>query len=447
MLTVIVALEVFLVITLRRRALAELETAAVVEAQSIAARIGREFMLPRRQDELRDELMPRFEPQVEGRIIVVDRGGTLVADTEGNAFLGTEYATPGRPELVTALAQQRPVSVVRYSDELGTDIMATAVPIIDEASFSGAVRITRSTAQVGANVGRIVFGLVAIGLAPLIAGLVLAFGLANTIARPLARLAEAARRLGGGDLSVRAEEAQGAREIEALAHSFNDMADRLERTVRAQREFVANASHQLRTPLTGMKLRLESAVGDANSEDLRRQLQAADREVDRLSEIVDRLLVIARRLEAGESTVVDLGEAAGTALTRWTERGERLGARLSATGEGAAAQADPTDVAQILDNLIDNAIAYAPGPILIETGRDDSTAFLAVEDRGLGIPEEERTAVLERFSRGKGAPAGGSGLGLAIVRELAEKWGGEVRLGDGNNGGTRIEVRFIAGEI
>jgi signal transduction histidine kinase len=444
---VIVALEVFLVITLRQRALAELETAAVVEAQSIAARIGHEFMLPKRRDQLQTELMPRFAPQVEGRIIVVDRSGILVADSEGDGLLGADYATPRRPELVSALAEQRPISVVRFSDRLGTEIMATAVPIIDESSFSGAVRITRSTAQVGANVWRIALGLVAIGLAPLIAGLVLAFGLANALARPLTRLAEAARRLGEGDLSVRAEKGQGAREIEALAHSFNDMADRLERTVRAQREFVANASHQLRTPLTGMKLRLEAAVGDARSDELRRQLEAADREIDRLSEIVDRLLVMARRVETGESTVVDLGKAARDALARWTERSQRLGSSLSSAGEGAAAQADPTDVAQILDNLIDNAITYAPGPIHVETGRDDSAAILAVEDRGPGIPEEERASVFERFSRGSSAPAGGSGLGLAIVRELAERWGAEVRLQEGSEGGTRIEVRFIASDI
>jgi len=405
-------------------------------------------MAPEMRNYLRTELMPVFDRQFDGRIIVVDKRGILAADSESEQSLDTRYATPQRPELLAALDRDRPraTSIVRYSDALQNEIMATAVPIRDEFDVVGAVRITRSTDQVSANVWRIALGLIVIGLAPLLAGLVLAFGLANAIARPLARLADAARRLGEGDLSVRAQDIEGAREIEGLAGSFNDMADRVERALRAQREFVANASHQLRTPLTGMKLRLESASAAAQGSHQKQQLEAAEREVDRLSEIVDRLLVMARRIESGESRVVDLGEAAGAALARWAGRAERLGAHLSLRSKGASAQADRTDVDQIFDNLIDNAITYAPGPILIETGLEDSRAFVAVEDRGPGIPEAERENVVERFRRGSGAPAGGSGLGLAIVRELAEKWGGDVSLAEGKEGGARIEVRFVASQ-
>jgi signal transduction histidine kinase len=219
------------------------------------------------------------------------------------------------------------------------------------------------------------------------------------------------------------------------------MAGRLERTVQAQREFVANASHQLRTPLTGMKLRLESARAQTEDADVGRQLEAADTEVDRLAETVNRLLLMAREVEEGiarPAHTTDLRAAAGRAAERWAERAERLHSTLQLRGPSATAQIDPTDLDQILDNLLDNAIAYAPGPIELETG----ATYVAVRDRGPGIPTDERQRVTERFFRGRGAPSGGSGLGLAIVRELAERWGGGVRIEAPEDGGTRIQVWF-----
>jgi len=271
------------------------------------------------------------------------------------------------------------------------------------------------------------------------AGLVIAFALAGSLARPLSRLAATARRLGSGDLTARAGNVRGAREIDELGHSFDEMADRLERTVQAQREFVANASHQLRTPLTGMKLRLESAAAQSNDAEVQRQVKAAETEVDRLAETVNRLLLMSREVEAGTADTsrrADLREAAARACERWSERAERMASTVQTHGDAAVAEIDPTDLDQILDNLLDNAIAYAPGAVVIETGR----TFVAVRDQGPGIPAEERERVTERFYRGRGAPSGGSGLGLAIVRDLAERWGGSVALEGPDDGGTRILV-------
>jgi two-component system, OmpR family, sensor kinase len=376
---------------------------------------------------------------VGGRVIVVDADGNLVADSAGPEEIGTAFATPGRPEIGSALSGQ-PHSQIRDSADLGHDIIATAVPIQEEGEIVGAVRITKNVQQVNDNVRNVTLGLIAIGVAGLVAGLLLAFGLAGSLSRPLTRLAKTAKDLGEGDLSARAGEVRGPREIEELGRSFDEMAQRVERSVQAQREFVANASHQLRTPLTAMKLQIEGAITDAEDEAVRERLLAADREVDRLAEIVDRLLVMAREIEEGTSARVDVEEAARRAVDRWTERAAQRRSSLEVRGEGGTARADATDLDQIFDNLIDNATSYAPGEVTVETERSNGRVVVAVRDRGNGIPPEEVARITERFYRGKEAPAGGSGLGLAIARQLAEKWGGTLTVESSLGEGTRVEV-------
>ena len=438
LLVLLLALGIPLTINLQRRATAELETQALIQAQGIAALIEeRDLDDPQRLD----QIVLETAPQVGGRVLVVDAEGVMLADSDGPASLGVLYATPGRPELEAAL-DGIPTSDIRDSADLGHDIMATAVPIQEAGVVLGAVRITKNVQQVNDHVRNITLGLAAVGLAGLGAGLLLAFGLAGSLSRPLSRLADSAKRLGAGDLTTRAGSIRGAREIEDLGRSFDEMAGRLERSAQAQREFVANASHQLRTPLTAMKLRLEGAIAESHEPEVRTRLEAADREVDRLSEIVDRLLVMARQIEEGASSRVDVGEAVTRARDRWDERARHLDSTVLSSGEGGVARADPTDLDQILDNLLDNAIAYAPGEITIGSAVADGAVVVAVQDHGPGIPAADLVQVTERFYRGATAPSGGSGLGLAIARQLAEKWGGSLQISSTLGAGTNVEVRL-----
>ena len=437
---VILALGIPLTVNLQRRATTELENRAVIQAQGIAAQIGTENI---DDPERLDRIVNQAAAQLGGRVIAVDDQGILVADSDGPESLGASYATPGRPEIRNALAGT-PFSQIRDSFDLGHDIMATAVPIQDQQRLLGAVRVTRSVQQVNDNVRNVTIGLAAIGVAALVSGMLLAFGLAGSLSRPLTRLAAAAKRLGVGDLSARAGKVGGGTEVEELGHSFDEMADRLERSVHAQREFVANASHQLRTPLTAMKLRLEGAIADAPNDELKARLEAADREVDRLSGIVDRLLVMAREIEEGGPAQVDLREAMDRAVARWNERAGDRDSTVVSRGDGGSARVDPTDLDQILDNLLDNATAYAPGEVTIESGGLNGRLFVAVQDQGPGIASDDLARVTERFYRGRGAPSGGSGLGLAIARQLAEKWGGTLSVESIGGEGTRVEVRLDA---
>jgi Signal transduction histidine kinase len=248
--------------------------------------------------------------------------------------------------------------------------------------------------------------------------------------------------LARGDLSARVGHIGGAQEIRGLGDSFDEMADRVERTVKSQRQFVANASHQLRTPLTGMKLRLEAAAADTKDPEVRREILAADQEVDRLADTVDRMLMIAKEVEEGHASPVDLRDTADRAAVRWLDRAAQAGTSVVVTGERGGALADPLDLDQVVDNLIDNALAYGVGPIEIQTTHRDGLVSLCVRDHGTGIPVKDRERVADRFYRGEAAGHTGSGLGLAIAKELAERWGGQLVISNDEGGGARIEVRL-----
>ena len=302
LLVVIVALTIPLAINLRARARSELESQALLSAQTIAAGIGKEGL---QSGPALNHEVTTYADEVDGRVIVIDADGTVLADSSGLAKPnGADYATCGRPEILSALGlacldprtgrvgpatpkTPKPETTIRYSHTLGAELLAAAAPVLDQGNVFGAVRITQNIAGVNTAVRRVTIAIVLIGLAGLAAGMLVAFALANSLARPLTKLASAAQRLGAGDLAARAGDVGGASEIQALGDSFDEMAGRVERTVRSQREFVANASHQLRTPLTGMKLRLEAAAAETDDPELRRQIAAADLEVDRLADTVD----------------------------------------------------------------------------------------------------------------------------------------------------------------
>jgi signal transduction histidine kinase len=448
LLVVIVALTVPLALNLRGRARTEAEKSALLSAQTIAAGIGRENV---KVGQKLNHLVVAYATQLGGRVIVTNEDGIVLADSQSDA-VGNFYANPLRPEMRTALGMAttpdgqpippQPDSLLRYSTDLRAQLLAAAAPILDEGRVYGAVRLTQDVTDVVNQVRNVTIGIAIVGLFGLLAGLIIAFGLAESLSRPLAKLAAASKQIGAGDLSARAGDIGGATEIRDLATSFDEMAGRVERTVRSQREFVANASHQLRTPLTGMKLRLESAATQTDDPDLTRQIAAADADVDRMAETVNRMLVMADEVERGEATMVELRSLAEDAVARWQERAEHMDTFVAATGDPAHTLANPADVEQVVDNLIDNALGHGSGPIELTTGKEAGRVFLAVRDHGKGIPSEERARVTERFYRGKSAPSGGSGLGLAIAQELSEKWGGSLEIIDAEGGGTRIELRL-----
>src|SRR3954464_7308237 len=246
LLVVIVALEVPLSINVSDRVNAEVEADSAAQAQVVAANVSDQLRRPARVQQIADQAAQTLD----GLVFVIDGRGRQIASSEGTGN-GTPTDDP-----VALQALQGNIAQGRHHE--GRDVLSTAVPIVRNGRTVGALEVEQDLGAVRTQVRQDVLALVGIGALALILGLGVAWILAGSIARPLRSLGEAARRRAEGDTEARAP-AQGSREQVEVAQEFNEMADRLEAVLESQRAFVADASHQLRTPLTGLRLRLEAA--------------------------------------------------------------------------------------------------------------------------------------------------------------------------------------------
>jgi signal transduction histidine kinase len=437
----VLALGVPLALSLKARVSAEVRSQARGQADLTAATAA-DLLGNSRRGELAG-LARAAGGSVHGRVLVVDGSGVVLADSASPAQVGTSYRA--RPEIAAALGG-RPVQFQRASHTLGQEILATAVPIIRNGAPAGAVRVTQSVAAVRDAVRRVELGLGLIGLIVLAMGLTAGAVIAGQIARPLRRLERVAKRVAAGDLSARAQ-IEGSAEQRSLAASFNEMTDRIATLLAAQKEFVADASHQLRTPLTGLRLRIEEARAAGVHPNAAVELDAGVSEVDRLAQIVEELLMLGR---AGERELpgerLDLGELAAHARERWrATAAERQIVLDSDLGDTQPVWGARADVERALDALVENALRYSASGSHVTISA--AAGGVAVSDRGQGVAEDERQAIFERFHRGsagRGSP-GGTGLGLTIARELASKWGGEVSVGNRAGGGAVATLTFPNG--
>lgn len=370
------------------------------------------------------------------RVVVVDAMRTLVADSEQSAV---ERAFD-RPEIDQALAG-RLDSDVRASATLGTDLRFVAAPIVQGRSVVGAVRFSLPESLVTEQVRSTVLWLLVFIVAVMVAAGLVAWLLARSIAGPLRRLSQVATDL-PEDLTLRAEERDGPIEVRSVAVALNGTADRLIGLLRRQERVAADASHHLRTPLTGVRLRLEAIEDTSDQESVRLQAIAATTEVDRLTRRIDQVLELARAdAGAGRAERIDASDLVGDRLAAAgvvaQERGLVLESRVT---PGIVVSCAVGTVARVIDELVGNAFSYARGCVLVTLVRTPDEAVLTVEDDGSGLPETELETIFERFRRGSGSIDGGSGLGLALVRESARASGGDASARRSAMGGLAVTV-------
>jgi signal transduction histidine kinase len=296
---------------------------------------------------------------------------------------------------------------------------------VRSGSSRGAVVVAEGPAsEVHDRVLRAWLVIAALAVGGVAAAVALAFVQARRLARPLESLADTSARLGEGDFSTRAGRF-AIPEVDALAHTFDATAARIARLVAREREFSANVSHQLRTPLTALRLRLEELSLRPATEEERSELDAALHELDRLEGTIADLLSYARREQAGEAVEVDLTELGRRHVITWAVLFDRAGRRLELdAGRAMAVRASPGAVGQVIDVLLDNALQHGDGRVRVTLGHTGRQAWLRVEDEGPGVP----SATAERiFERGASA-AGGTGIGLHLAQVLARAEGGDLRL-------------------
>jgi signal transduction histidine kinase len=374
------------------------------------------------------------------RVVIVNPAGTAVATSDDDqSATGSSYVS--RPEIADALTGQI-TSGQRHSDTLGFDLVYVTVPVLSGEKITGAVRLTYPASEVTDRVsGQLTVLWTVAATTVLLTGL-LAYLMAGAVTRRIKRLQKATERLAEGDLSARTEEDEGAPELRALAGSFNRMADRLEHLLQQQKGFASDASHQLRTPLTGLRLRLENAVDSLGSDPEKAQVMVADslEETYRLQRIIDGLLLLSRADSREVARVnVDLSAVAWNRLEQWEALAEETGVRITLDALAEAnVTAMPGAAEQIIDNLIDNALAVAPPGSLIRLvvshPENDGMVELHVIDEGPGLSAEDSQRAFNRFWRGQGSSEG-TGLGLAIVQQLAEASGAAASLAPRSAGG------------
>jgi heavy metal sensor kinase len=282
-----------------------------------------------------------------------------------------------------------------------------------------------------AQLRKLTFGALA---ALFLASLGIGYAVAGRVLRPVGKITAAARRIQATNLSERLALEGPQDELKTLADTFDDMLERLDSSFTAQRQFVADASHELRNPLAVIQTNADVALQEESvSAELRTRIEAVRRAADRMRRLVDDLLSLARlELASAQRGDVDLAGMLEEVRDELDPLARAHGLRIETHAEGGLhVVADRDAVKRALANLLDNAFRHSPAgtPVRLEAQRDNGWAVLSVADEGPGLSPDEQEHVFERFWRSdssRSRESGGTGLGLAIVRSVAHAHGGSV---------------------
>ncbi|MFH8337977.1 ATP-binding protein [Streptomyces sp. AM6-12] len=391
-----------------------------------------------RWETLRSELDSYYD--VYGiRAGVFYRNGSAMANAPGDWFVPP--AGEVREAFDEALLSRRshdPQQAWPWRDSR----LVVASPVIRDGDV---IAVVVTDSPTGPLRGRILHGWLLIGAGE-IAAMLLAVGaalrLTGWVLRPVRVLDATTHDIATGRLKSRVAAAGGPPELRRLAHSFNEMADHVEEVLEQQRAFVADASHQLRNPLSALLLRIELLALELPEDNA--EIASVRTEGKRLAHVLDDLLdlALAEHAEA-DLSLTDIGALAEDRLAAWTPAAEAKGVRLTGDCPATTGWADPITLSSALDAVIDNAVKFTPegGAVRVSVSSEGDTSRVVVTDTGPGLTEEELARVGDRFWRsGRHQNVKGSGLGLSITRALLEAGGGSIAYGPNEPRGLRVTV-------
>ncbi|MBQ9264745.1 MAG: HAMP domain-containing histidine kinase [Clostridia bacterium] len=404
----------------------------------------------------------RIYSEYNAYIMVVDRSGN-VSLYYNEATLQDEsiQAMPGREEIAaymdTALKGEE---VVRQTQSAAGPLFTVLVPWVQENSYTntrtvmGFVLIQTAAQTVHAAYSGLIWPTVLAALFIFLLAAAALFFITRQMTRPLTAMAQAAGQMARGDFTARAPE-EGSREIQALSASFNRMAGQLADLEQSRKDFVANVSHELRSPITSIQGFAQGMLdGTIPPEQHEQYLQVVVDETHRLSKLINGLLNLSR-MENEQTSLAysdfDICELTRRVLisriTQIEEKNLQINADL---GEDPVfVHADADQIQQVIINLLDNAIKFTPedGFIYLSVRQDKDTVYLRVKDTGVGILPQDAAHIFDRFYKAdKAHTVGkGTGLGLAICQRIMEKHGQTIRLVSGDNG-AEFEITLAKGQ-
>jgi signal transduction histidine kinase len=338
----------------------------------------------------------------------------------------------GLPADINGFARLWPDRYVTITERGGSRATAGTRPPLHD-TITGKASTRDFTVWVAADdsivIGQVTSGLVMIGWLALLAIAVavgLALLLARRLTRPLQELASAADRLGSGDARPLGRR-YGVPELDRVAEGLDGSAKRINELLTAERDFAVDASHQLRTPLTALSMRLEEMVAAADYPDVvREEGAAALAQTERLADVVGQLLGRARRSVSGAPALASVDDIVAQQVVEWEPAFRRLSRKLEVTGEkGLYAYVTLGGAAQVIATLLDNALVHGSGTVTIRTSQTPRSVVIEVRDEGKGVPPELVPRIFERSVSGT---PGGTGLGLSLARTVAAADGGQVVL-------------------
>ena len=391
------------------------------------------------------------------RITVIEKDGRVLGDSEQQPSLMENHSD--RIEVIEAIKAGFGQST-RFSDTLGINMKYVAVRVDQGDRILGIVRFALPLSRVQPEI-RIIYRVVLFGtIAAVIIALIVAYFVSRSITQPIRQVKETARQIARGDFSKRVR-IKSKGELGELAESLNTMADELQQKMenlkqldRVRTDFVANVSHELKTPLTLIKGYIETLQNKAidDKEKSAKFISIIKEHSDRLGYTIDDLLSLSElelskdcvnRTELNLKEVIDeISLGFGQALA---EKQQSL--TVSTQGDDFSIQADRNKIEQVFVNLIDNAVKYTKesGRIEILLREQGQTICVTVQDNGIGIPKEHRNRVFERFYRvdkARSRELGGTGLGLSIVKHIVLAHNGKIAIESEPNKGTTVSVTF-----
>ncbi|MEV4877732.1 ATP-binding protein [Streptomyces cyaneofuscatus] len=335
----------------------------------------------------------------------VINSGVLSEQIDPNRFALIEI--PGRTSISVG---ERPTGSVLRATETGEQ--------------GEKVTVEESRSAVTREVGRTLLIIGAVALLAIISAVLLAVRQANRLASPLTDLAETAERLGSGDPRPR-HKRYGVPELDRVADVLDSSAERIARMLTAERRLAADASHQLRTPLTALSMRIEEISVTDDPETVKEEANIALTQVERLTDVVERLLTNSRDPRTGSAVVFDLDEVIKQQIEEWRPAYRSTGRALVCSGKhGLRAVGTPGAVAQVLAALIENSLMHGGGTVALRTRVTGNQVVIEVTDEGPGVPAELGARIFERTISGRNS----TGIGLAVARDLAEADGGRLEL-------------------